>query len=991
MERYADEMGLDTGYNVIGRKNELIALDANMLRARMNSILLRAPAGSGKTAIVESWARHRIDEIRTFSIDLVAMGAQGENEFAARIKGLVDEVIELSRQSSKKICLFIDEVHMLGMPNYSVGLESLKPAMARGQIKLIGATTDEEYVQYIQPNQALNQRFQIFNVSEPSNKVVYKILKDMWQKELPQLELDSELLYTIIDYGRFFPSDAQPRKSIKMLDDMIGWHRSQDILVNERLLDNRIFATAGINPKWKVDIDALINNIKRRVKGQEHAIEQLDGSLNIAVAGFSDPKHPMGVFFFTGPTGTGKSINNDELVPIKSKTGQLNYKRHGDLKVGDYVFNRLGKPVKVIGVYPQGKQRAYRVKFRDGSSVVCNDAHLWTYKHNGGNGSKHWKTTELKNLINKGTSYVNKKNRTINKFKIPVNQAVQTHYINYEVDPYLVGVFIGNGCLTDSILALSSNDKFIDNKVKELLNSPKCIYKKTGYTVYFRLPEIEQNQRQGYILNYQTNDLFKDMPEINNKKSHEKSIPSMYKKGSIKQRWALIQGLFDTDGSISRSNGRYNIRYDTTSKQLALDIKEVLASLGFMSTMRSYQRNTRQGIQNREYTIHVKVQNKDKHLFFSTPCKKNIAIEANEFVKEREKKYDAVHIESVEDLGYDVDMQCIMVDDPEHLYCVTKDFIVTHNTETAKAMSEGLFGSEDNLIRFDMSEFQSIDSIDSFRYQIADAISKKPYAIVLLDEVEKAHKGVMDLLLQITDDGRLSNRYDRQVTFKNAYIIMTTNVGHEAYQESYEQGQDVTDMLRLIEKSLLKEFRPEMLGRIDAIVPFKPLSKEVRNVIGLTRLDEFAHLLSEEFNIQIRLSSRVLGFLTQEDVSRDTTSGGGRDINRRLKSTLYVPVAKLKNKIPNIAEVKLEVYGNMVIENKQQRSTEAYLGIQEYYEHLEDGNYMKYEGDYKNKIEATDEDAVTTFVSKEEYNEHKRKFRKHVKKQQKIKHLEEDD
>lgn len=618
MERYADEMGLDTGYNVIGRKNELIALDANMLRARMNSILLRAPAGAGKTAIVESWARHRIDEIRTFSIDLVAMGAQGENEFAARIKGLVDEVIELSRQSSKKICLFIDEVHMLGMPNYSVGLESLKPAMARGQIKLIGATTDEEYVQYIQPNQALNQRFQIFNVSEPSNKVVYKILKDMWQKELPQLELDSELLYTIIDYGRFFPSDAQPRKSIKMLDDMIGWHRSQDILVNERLLDNRIFATAGINPKWKVDIDALINNIKRRVKGQEHAIEQLDGSLNIAVAGFSDPKHPMGVFFFTGPTGTGK-------------------------------------------------------------------------------------------------------------------------------------------------------------------------------------------------------------------------------------------------------------------------------------------------------------------------------------------------------------------------------------TETAKAMSEGLFGSEDNLIRFDMSEFQSIDSIDSFRYQIADAISKKPYAIVLLDEVEKAHKGVMDLLLQITDDGRLSNRYDRQVTFKNAYIIMTTNVGHEAYQESYEQGQDVTDMLRLIEKSLLKEFRPEMLGRIDAIVPFKPLSKEVRNIIGLTRLDEFAHLLSEEFNIQIRLSSRVLGFLTQEDVSRDTTSGGGRDINRRLKSTLYVPVAKLKNKVPNIAEIKLEVYGNMVIENKQQRSTEAYLGIQEYYEHLEDGNYMKYEGDYKNKIEATDEDAVTTFVSKEEYDEHKRKFRKHVKKQQKIKHLEEDD
>ena len=167
MDLYTDEMGLDTGYNVIGRKNELISLDANMLRSRMNSILLLAPAGAGKTAVVESWARHRKNDIRTFSVDLVAMGGQGENKFAERIKALIDEVVELSKTSDKEICLFIDEVHMLGMSNYAVGLESLKPAMARGQIKLIGATTDEEFVQFIQPNQALNQRFQRFDIPEP--------------------------------------------------------------------------------------------------------------------------------------------------------------------------------------------------------------------------------------------------------------------------------------------------------------------------------------------------------------------------------------------------------------------------------------------------------------------------------------------------------------------------------------------------------------------------------------------------------------------------------------------------------------------------------------------------------------------------------------------------------------------------------------------------------------------------------------------------------
>lgn len=615
MDRYTDEMGMDEDYNVIGRKNELISLDANMLRARMNSILLLAPAGAGKTAVVESWARYRRNDIRTFSVDLVAMGAQGENEFAARIKQLIDEVIDLSNHSSKEICLFIDEVHMLGMENYAVGLESLKPAMARGKIKLIGATTDEEYVQYIQPNQALNQRFQRFDISEPSDKIVLKILQDMWKKELGHLDMNNELLKTIIDYGRFFPADAQPRKSIKLLDDMIGWHRSQGIDVNERLLDNRVYATAGINPKWKVDVEKLIENIKKRVKGQDHAVQQIEGSLNIAVAGFSSPKRPMGTFLFTGSTGVGK-------------------------------------------------------------------------------------------------------------------------------------------------------------------------------------------------------------------------------------------------------------------------------------------------------------------------------------------------------------------------------------TEFAKSMAEGLFGSEDNLIRFDMSEFQTLESVDVFRFRISDAINKKPYAIVLLDEIEKAHPGVVDLLLQITDDGRLTDRYGRQVTFRNAYIILTTNVGHQVYQESHEQSEDVTKMVSLIQKSLMDKFRPEMLGRIDAIVPFKPLSKNVRHIIGMTRLDEFSTMLAKE-NIQLHMNKRTLVYLTEESVSRDTTSGGGRDLNRRIKQELYVPIAKLFNTVPNVCEVKVAVFGEMAKENKQQLESRANLGIINYYVHLDNGGYMYYEGNVEKNIEATDEDATMMYVSEEEYQAHKDRLKSHLKKVEEEQRIEE--
>lgn len=614
LDMYAEEMGTDLSYDVIGRKNELKSLDANMQRPRMNSILLLAPAGAGKTAIVESWARHRVNEIQTFNVDLVSMGAQGENEFAARIKALVEEVIKLNEQSSRQMCLFIDEIHMLGMPNYAVGLESLKPAMARGAIKLIGATTDEEYVQHIQGNQALDQRFQRFNISEPSNKIVFKILKDMWMKEIPNIKFNPDLANTIIEYGRFFPADSQPRKSIRMLDDMIGWHRSQGIPVNERLLDNRIYETAGVNPKWKVNIDSLMDAIKARVKGQPYAVQQIEGSLNIAVAGLSDPKRPMGTFMFTGTTGVGK-------------------------------------------------------------------------------------------------------------------------------------------------------------------------------------------------------------------------------------------------------------------------------------------------------------------------------------------------------------------------------------TELAKAMAQGLFGSEDHLIRFDMSEFKTKESVDLFRYSLSDKINKKPYSVVLLDEIEKADPNVVDLLLQITDDGRLSNRFNRQVTFKNAYIILTTNVGHETYREAFEQGKSLTKLLNLVQSTLEKKFRPEMLGRIDAIVPFNPLTKSVRAEIAKTRLTEFGQRLASEFNIQFRLTDRVRNFIAHENVNRSTSSGGGRDLNRRIKKTLYVPVAELMNREPNVAELQLDVYGDMIIENKQRRISNAWLGVSEYFVHLEDGTYIKYEGSAKEKVEATSPDAVTSILTEEEYKRHKDRLRKLIEQQRKKEQL----
>src|SRR5699024_7269836 len=137
-------------------------------------------------------------------------------------------------------------------------------------------------------------------------------------------------------------------------------------------------------------------------------------------------------------------------------------------------------------------------------------------------------------------------------------------------------------------------------------------------------------------------------------------------------------------------------------------------------------------------------------------------------------------------------------------------------------------------------------------------ITKRPFSVVLLDEIEKADPSLIDMLLQITDDGRLSDRYGRQTTFKKAYIIMTTNIGHEILDTINQQGMDVTKELALISERIAKQTKPEFLGRIDAIVPFAPLGLEVREMIATHNLSSFARMLAHEKGIKLTLSKRVM-------------------------------------------------------------------------------------------------------------------------------------
>lgn len=308
MSKYAQDMSENHKYDSIGTEDKQTEILSILNQERMKNVLLRGFAGVGKTQVVETLANRVNDSNFIFiSIDLDTMGANGNNEFGSNIKSLLSEIIDFQNKSGKDIVLFIDEIHKIGMEGFTAGLDSFKTAIARGQVRLIGATTFEE-IGYIEANAAMIDRMEYVTINEPSNEVIEIILEDIWTKAFGDDEpVNKKVIKKIIEYGRYLPSKANPRKSIKLLDRMIGMYRTESVTINEALLDKIVYDSTGINTKMRPDINRIEGELKKRIKGQPLAISVLVDSLNVALAGFT-PKHtPMGSYIFMGPTGVGKT------------------------------------------------------------------------------------------------------------------------------------------------------------------------------------------------------------------------------------------------------------------------------------------------------------------------------------------------------------------------------------------------------------------------------------------------------------------------------------------------------------------------------------------------------------------------------------------------------------------------------------------------------------------------------------------------------------
>ena len=221
-------------------------------------------------------------------------------------------------------------------------------------------------------------------------------------------------------------------------------------------------------------------------------------------------------------------------------------------------------------------------------------------------------------------------------------------------------------------------------------------------------------------------------------------------------------------------------------------------------------------------------------------------------------------------------------------------------TELVKRLAEDLFNTPDALIRLDMSEFMEKHSVSRIvgsppgyvgydeAGQLTEKIRRKPYAVVLFDEIEKAHPDVLNVLLQILDDGEITDAHGRKVNFENTVIVMTSNAGSERKEGTVGFGRSVNEQNRERAMKALQQFlRPEFINRVDEVVCFNQLTEENFRAIARIMLDELVTSLGEK-GITFRYDDSLLDWLTDKSYS---AAYGARNLRRTIQKELEDPMA----------------------------------------------------------------------------------------------------
>jgi len=500
--------------------------------------------------------------------------------------------------------------------------------------------------------------------------------------------------------------------------------------------------------------------------------------------------------------GTGKSqpLSANVLTP----NGWITM---GDIKVGDSVIAHDGTTTKVIGVFPQGKLKTYRVKFQDGRETRASADHLWSvysnrwFKKNDPSAKTKILTTDQ--IAKKLDKYIlpNGNKNSCAYMYSPLPSAIEFEGRNLLINPWLLGFLLSDGCLsTKTGIGFSSADKELIEKAKLILNNELNlnVKKLPGKYDYAIVGNGRGKSHPLRVLLMEYN--------LNGKISYEKSIPEEYKNSSINDRLEILKGLFDSDGTVDFRTGTPS--FTSTSYQLALDVAYIIRSLGGLASISKKVHNS---VNHRDsYTVSVRT-NFSKEIF-SLTRKKNLVKDTYQYQNKLRSRFVSIEPDIEEEC------QCIQIEHPSSLY-ITDNFVVTHNTTIINALSYALYGTALTNIK---------------KNNLINKTNSKGMVVTLSFEKDNA-------------DYRIER--GRSPTFFKFYINNQEQVADESQGDSRDTQREVNDLLNMSH---------DMFKHIVALntysEPFLSMRANdqraiIEQLLGITILTEKADSLKEEIKI----------------------------------------------------------------------------------------------------------------------------------------------
>ena len=902
---------------ILERDSETRDLLSIIVQKFKNNCILVGEAGTGKTAIVEGLAQSLAlgivpPSLKGFSLwelDIPSLSSKDESDggYRYRVKKIIEEV-----EQDGKIILFVDETHVIlnKKSELDVG-DLLKPALARGKLRMIGSTTDIEYHTYIERDKALVRRFQRVTVNELKRDSTIRILKSRKRslEVFHGVTVTTEAIESSVDLGiRYMPSRRNPDKSIDILDKACAMTRLEiDAMPKELvMLQGEIFVLekdfemetdSDKKEDLKKELDFKRPFFKKQLEDwntQKGALEfirkkrlqllQLENQLATEESrGESADQSKIGQLL--------KKIDEFELDLKKCKDIYYN---QPNLMIQDVVDSgQVQKTIETttgIPVSEIGKSEIERLRSMSDrlSKRVIGQKHAIeavTYAIKRSRLGISNPKQPIGSFIFLGPSGVGKALRaselipTPDRGFVPLSKLkVGDKVFDREGKPTTIKGVFPQGIRDFYSVALSDGRKLPADKehIFSIVRDKKNIVKEfENLTVAQMLEELAENPERRFFLPNNKPVCF-DTGILSDVESlyfavgsRTEHITKALKTTSLEQRRDIIRGAFDHYGEFDKNNKEKLLFVAEGKEQLVTDIREMLYSLGISSKRLDL------------FTLEIMYESRDQAFnLFGKKAKKDQVYINIPRISPYKDEIDFVEIVALTPEINSEEAICILVDNEEHLFLAGTNYVVTHNTELVKAIAEVMFGDENAMKRFDCGELQAPSSVarligsppgesndlDSGG-EMTEFVKKHPYSVLLFDECEKGFPGIWDTLLSVLDEGEVADARGEIVNFRNTIIILTSNIASQTILRNGdpETGEIPNNIMEQIISQLKnhdperggKGFRPEFVNRLSSIVTFYKLQRNQLEKIANLKLRSLTKRLKESRNISLVFSKKV--------------------------------------------------------------------------------------------------------------------------------------